>query len=295
MARRAEAESRPIGRLEFHETFVASIAACATIDTVPLDTTALRAAGEILDGKRKRANRGFGGLLQLKTLRILSAWSVDDKQLEVIASCPTLEVLSLGYLRASTLAPLRTLRALRHVVIDGAPKLQSLEGIESLPELRTLRVENARKIGSLADVSRASGLTALALVAGIFKKWLVDSYTPLSNLTALRWLELDTVLPRDNSLKTLAGLRELRFLMFSSGYFPLEEVARLRAALPQLRVPALEPYWLCGGLRCEHCNTELLRMSGYRGRVLCPSCDAVAVRRHVARFEELVSAGAVGW
>ncbi len=284
----ADAGDSPMSRVPFHDMLAASF---QTIQLMPTDTVSIYAPGQILVGRRKRTNRAFAEVPSLRALRILDAWAVDDAQLAMIGRCSRLEALRLSYLRARSLGPLQTLRNLRHLVIDYAPSLRSWDGIEALPALRTLRVREARKIATLEPLSHAAGLRGVALGAGFLKRWSVASYDPLSSMPRLIWLELDTVLPRDTSLRPLAALRGLRHLMISAGCFDLDEVARLRAALAGLDVPALGPHWPAAGLRCDVCGAALLRMSGRRGRVLCPECNAAAVKRHVARFESLVSAG----
>jgi hypothetical protein len=251
-----------------------------TLDELPAGST----FAALLDPKR------LARLKELPDLRVVVAWRLKEAHLEAVARLPKLDVLCLIGSVVPDLGPLVGAARLRHLSVIGARKLASLRSVAELPELATLLVEDAPRLGELPDFgAAASSLRGLVLREGWTSKFVVKTLAPLAALKRLEHLEL-YIAARDDSLRPLHALRAIRHLGINWG-FPIDQLAALRAAFPALESERLEPYLRAPNIQCQGCDGEMLLLAGRRSGVVCPTCDAPRLERHVAKFEELVSRG----
>lgn len=187
--------------------------------------------------------------------------------------------------------PLNGAPALEHLLLSWAPQLIDLSFLADLPALRTLYLEDMKRV-DLATLPELPELTGLHLGGGMWTPLKVPSLAPLTRLPGLRYLRLSNVRPADESLRPLAALQALRELHLPN-FFAIEETARLAAALPNTKsnslsaffasyesgVPASPPY------TCERCGRTRAMMTGRPASFLCPHCDAAKVSRRVATWE----------
>jgi hypothetical protein len=111
-------------------------------------------ADEIKDGathaELHRVKEGYKGLSRHQSLKELAAVKVDQGFLEEIATLENLEHLDLRYpMRAEDLSPIRSLRKLRVLQIDGASKISDFTPILDLPSLEVLMFEQAQHLFDL--------------------------------------------------------------------------------------------------------------------------------------------------
>ncbi|HEU4880621.1 MAG TPA: hypothetical protein VFT45_00210 [Longimicrobium sp.] len=229
-------------------------------------------------------------LAELTSLEVLHTGGSTTAMLPLVGRLPRLRELFVSDIGMVSLEPLAGLSTLEFAYFLASPRLKDLRPLCGMPALRYLFLD----AGGLSDLSAVAGLTQLVSLHLLVGKS-VDSLEPLGGLHNLRHLSVFFEEVRDGSLAPLGRLRGLRSLALSGERVPLEEFTRLAVALPDtegtLRSPFLPPH-PDESRTCSRCG----RRNGYvtvgRRRVLCPRCDARAIRRHVIRWEILLSAAA---
>lgn len=235
------------------------------------------------------APKSLAPLLRLPDLRVVYANELKAPQIEALAELPQVEVLCIARSPLPNLRPLRGARNLRHLVVFQPRKFDALDGIEALPALTTLHVDDAPRLKRLpSHDGSVRQLRGLVLQEGWNSRMKVQSLKPLAALHRLEYFEFwGTV--EDASLWPLHALRHLRHVDFSPR-FSIEQVAALRAAFPRLQSARLDAYAAAND-PCD-CGSDRVRLAGRGGRTICPRCQAHQLQRHVAKFEELVARGA---
>lgn len=240
--------------------------------------------------------RDFEPLLTLKKLHSLIATCTRREHIETVGQLKNLKTLSLKH-HAGTLAPLSDMTGLRALKLDVFTG--TLDGIERLSKLEYLSIYHAPKLQSLAQLAKLHKLKWLSI--SIAPSWIpsrktikVESFAPLTELTALRYLELDGVEPKISGLAPLRGLKSLREVEIGHVHtIPLADYAKLAAALPRTKGHCLRASYSLPQLdllRCKKCGGPFVWLTApARGAKAtpCPSCDALAVAKHNAEFERL--------
>ena len=180
-----------------------------------------------------RSGKELKGVSSLKNVKDFWAGSVNDKYLQDLCELTQLEFLHITNLTANTLEPLRNLRNLSRLYIHNATNISDLEWLTTHTQLKILSLENLPQVSSFDPLSRLTQLTALALNSGLWKDWRVKSLAPLKELQLLNVLQLAGVRPSDGLLEPLASLRQLRILGCAN-YFPAHEFLKLKSANPAL-------------------------------------------------------------
>ena len=117
---------------------------------------------------------------------------------------PSLERLDVEGLKVKDLKFLSGAKRLRALRLSDSP-LQSLDGLESLPELHELRVILGHKLGDVSALRRAEQLEALELDEA---RKLTD-ISAVHGLTNLRWLFVDAAKAKQRDLAWLARMPRL--------------------------------------------------------------------------------------
>ncbi len=264
------------------------------VHSVTCDVRHIPPDTEALEVETKRFT-DWDGLASLARLRRLAVQCVRAEHLPHIARLSSLTGLWLSEVRGESLAPLRSLVGLQSLRIHWATKLADLGDVAALRGLRTLHLWDLPKLASFEGVQTLTELreftyeTAPSRDARGPQRF--PSLTPLGALARLERLRLVGVATVDDSLAPLRGLHALRDLHMTNA-FPLEEFARLAAALPQARGNFSEPIWqLPGRVDCAKCAGEKVLLLGRGRRLCCARCDAERIARHIAEFERIRSGG----
>ena len=183
-------------------------------------------------------------------------------------------------------------------MLSWAPKLVDLSFLRDLPALRTIYLEDMKRV-DLTTLPDLPQVTGFHLGGGMWSTLKVESLQPLTRLPRLRYLRLSNVRAMDGKLRPLSELGELREL-YLSNFFELEEVARLAGALPGVRSNTLTPVFAprdhgsppSEPFLCPRCGGTREIMTGKPASLLCYVCDASKYQRRVARWE---LARATGW
>lgn len=127
------------------------------------------------------------------------------------------------------------------MTLSGAPKLASLDGIETLQQLHEL------------VLSTSTG------AAGSRRLIHVPSFTPLERLQNLQRLVLDEVRPKDLDLSAITRMTQLREVDIGGvPEFGVEAYAHLALALPHAKGRCLQPYFTIRGVGfCKKCKGQM--------------------------------------
>jgi hypothetical protein len=235
----------------------------------------------------------LGRIAELASLEVLWAAGCTDEALPAIGRLAGLrELYLLDETCILSLEPIAGLSALEFAYIHTESALADARPLHGMPRLRYLHLDAP----GMRDLSSVAGLTQLNSLH-LIPAPTVDSLAPLAALANLRYLSVWMEAVREGGLAPLAALRGLRSLEFGPHAFPLEEIVRLAVALPETegphRGPFLPPDDPAYDRPCGRCGrTDVYVAVGKRGRMLCPDCGAAAIRRHVVRWEVLLSAAA---
>ncbi len=204
-------------------------------DSLPIHRTSLAdLPHDATELRFRRQASSHQGIYHFQRLRRAWLCSVNQAFLEEVADIPTIEMLYIDGTTATDLTPLHRLRQLRCLVINGGTKIQSMDWVVGLPPLKSLAIENFKRVFHLDPLASLSSLTALSIEGSIWTRMRVATLAPLSGLRDLRHLFLTNLTASDRSLHHLHSLSGLEVLQIGA-LFPDEELLRLRQALPRLR------------------------------------------------------------
>lgn len=192
----------------------------------------------------------------------------------------------------SSLGPMAGLRELEFALLGGDERMTDVAPLREMPRLRFLRL-HAPGLSGLSGIGQLTQLNSLHLIPAPE----VHSLAPLRGLTGLRHLGLFMAAVREGGLAPLERMPWLRSLNLDTDAFSLKEMARLAAALPHTdgphRAPFLPPDHPIRPEPCPRCGRDDTFVTvGKPQRRMCPDCGARKLRRHVIRWEILLSAAA---
>jgi Leucine-rich repeat (LRR) protein len=233
--------------------------------------------------------RNFHELASRPALKRLLCFGIDQKQLQTVSSCEALTQLYIDGLRVDDFSRLARLGNLEAMSLETAHKISSLDGIADFGSLHGLRIEHFKNVKSLAPLRELTQLRALAVAGSIWTRMTVESLSPLSSLRGLKFLHLTNLKPLDNSLEPLRALTSLEELECAN-FYPMEEFAKLAAALPRTRCDWFNPVMALPDVPCKKCGQcQLVLLTGKGSSGLCRTCDDERIRKHEDSFRSIVS------
>jgi hypothetical protein len=204
-----------------------------------------------------------------------------------VCAIPELEGLHIKWSGIEDLETIASATCLRNFHLGSSPALKSIEPLAGLKQLLRLDLDNVKGIRNLRAIGELRSLIALAMTGAEFKRNTVESFAPLASLGDLKWLHLGALRTDDMSLRPLGALTSLEYLAIGN-FFSLEEFAWLSVQLPNTTCSWLQPYqrFHKSLFPCPKCKENWRVMtSGKGGKLLCPTCDAESLARHVLKFE----------
>lgn len=220
------------------------------------------------------------GLDQSSFEQLVSDYGTQFKEIE-FWKCPKLEDLT----------PLEDLSELRIVSIFWNQRTARLWDLACTPRLTALRVEDFTRLHRLDDIASGQALKELILGDAVWGKSVFETLEPLGKLRNLLSLGL---LPKrivDGQVQPLGSLVNLKTLRIPFNLFTTEQVAWLRAHLPETvdsealaaTLPLTTPFHDGGKPR------DVL-LIGKRKPFLNSELDAARIRKHELSFQEMVAA-----
>lgn len=192
--------------------------------------------------------------------------------------------------RIADLAPLQGMANLAFVAIYWNQRATRLWDLRRTPRLRGLACHDFSRWRNLADLQTATSLEELQFGDMVWSKAGFDTLEPLGSLPQLRHLTFNAKRIADGRIQPLSRLVGLATLDFPPGQFTTQQIAWLRARLPEtvqgrslgaLFRPEVALSKACAGLG------DALPV-GKRQRFLDSRKHAARIARHVAAFEAMV-------
>jgi len=248
------------------------------LSEVPRSATRIRLISKAL---------GFEKLREFQHLSALWCFGVNQQKLNDISQCGSLRALYLDYnLRITELRPLKKLSALDVLRLDSCSTIDSLEELGTLSQLTGLAIENFKNVHDLRPLAMLTNLRELAVEGSIWSRMKINSLAPIVGLSRIEYLSLTNLKVVDESLQPLTHLPNLKELLIAN-FYPFEEFARLSAKLPNCECQWFAPY-VTTTLECPKCKTgNRVLVTGKGKPLLCPTCDAIRLARHVKEFERI--------
>ena len=199
----------------------------------PHTNTLLGVSPEIESLSFRRERNSHRGISNLKRLRRLSVYSVNQDFLEEISELPILERLFVARLSATNADCLGRCRSLRHLVIKGATKISSLSWFSALPQLDSLLLEHFKQVTDLSALCAQPSLKAFGFEGDYWTTQRADTFRPIALLPQLEALFLRNCRPSSDGLAPLQHLKQLQYLRIAA-FYPEADFLSLRRALPKL-------------------------------------------------------------
>lgn len=192
--------------------------------------------------------------------------------------CPRLEDLS----------PLEDMPQLKYVAFYWNQRATRLWDFYKTPALRGLCFEDFTRLGSLDDLARATMLDELDFGNKIWAKFQLPTLEPLAGLIGLRSLSFNARSIGDGRIEPLGQLTALMEFNTSKKLFSTEQLAWLRARLPQVKSGILKPYTrLSQSLTIKGKKLDVL-VNGKGKPFLSSEIDSTKLARYVDEFEAMV-------
>ncbi|MGZ3235968.1 MAG: hypothetical protein ACXWIN_04530 [Burkholderiaceae bacterium] len=236
--------------------------------------------------QKKLVNRWCDVLPTLSNVRYLWFGSkVSQAMLEAACVLPKLELLYVRWGALESLDPIAQVANLRTLYL-GTTGVSNIDALGQLHELKNLHLANVKSVLNLEPLGRLANLDSLQFTGNESQNLTIPSFSSFSPLTTLTWLHMGGVRTRDQSLRPLAPLKNLTTLRLGN-FFPVEEFAWLSGHLPNTDCQWLSPFVKFDKtvFPCKSCKKNWQVMTSGKGfRLLCPTCDAVKLARHVLKF-----------
>jgi len=192
--------------------------------------------------------------------------------------------------RISDLTALESLPQLTHVAFYWNQRTERFWNFAKTPRLHGLQFDDFTRLHDLSPLEQATTLHELRFGNMIWSTATYFSLEPLRHLTSLRTLSFDAKRIDDGRVQPLATLQQLESLGFPGHQFTTEQVAWLRAHLPDsLRSPAIEACrTLARPLPSGKGPQKDTLLVGKRKPFLNSDAHAARIARHVAEFQRMV-------
>ena len=220
----------------------------------------------------------ISGLDQAAFERLVSSYGRQFTAIE-FWKCPKLEDLT----------PLEDLSGLRMVSFYWNQRSTRLWNLSRTPHLTALRVEDFIRFHRLDDLLGGHALKELILGDAVWSKTTFETLEPLASLTGLLSLSLLPKRIDDGRIQPLGSLTNLENLRIPFNLFTTEQIAWLRARLPEtVESEALSALLLTTPFDIDGKQRDVL-LIGKRKPWLNSEEDAARIQKHVSRFEQLVA------
>ncbi len=143
----------------------------------------------------------------------------------IVTSCRA-KWLRLGDLTAKSLDGIEELRDTTELLIEWAPKVESIEPVFRMGQLHSLSVIDVARLRDISGIGRLSKLRSLTLEGGVWKPLRLNSLKPVADLPGLQHLRIMNVRLADDDVTCLSRLAGLRSLELSN-QFEREQIAAL--------------------------------------------------------------------
>jgi hypothetical protein len=172
--------------------------------------------------------------LTLPNLEELTLHEPTNEQLGALAELPSLKRLRITHARPKTLDFLQSMTAVEELVLEYVSGFADLSPLRGLKRLRSLHIENLRRVSDFGGLAGVEGLRYLSINGTLDWKQPIADFEFLRGLPRLEVLALFQVITKHPypALLPALSLKNLKRLRLAWTYFPTEEYALLEEGLP---------------------------------------------------------------
>ncbi|PWA11935.1 internalin [Pueribacillus theae] len=230
-----------------------------------------------LQGKTKNLER----LKDFPNIKKLWLFTVNQAEFDLILKYVRPKEIYVYEMKVEDLSALEHLSDTEQIYLCWNPKATKLWDLTKNRNLKSLLIEDFKKLNDLEALQHGHALEELALSGGISNPLNIDTLAPLKNLAALKNLNLTNIRIKDNSLEPLAKLTHLLKLTISN-QLPTEEYARLSVALPHTECEYFKPYVKLD----SPIDGKDIMVVGKRKPFLNSSTDLEKLKKYIKQFRE---------
>ena len=184
--------------------------------------------------------KGFDRIGTLRRLRSLSLREISQDQLDLVAKMDWLEDLRVFGFRGVDATALMSLKKLRTLSFQWAPKLRDVTVFGRLKHLDVMAIGDFKAIDDFKPLGALTRLRALSVTGPNLGRQACRSLEPFGRMQGLEELWLAGVQAPGDDLRALARLTGLRRLQLANWY-PAREFARLAVALADTQCDLFKP------------------------------------------------------
>ncbi len=130
---------------------------------------------------------------------------------------------------------IKRLKNLRYLNLGGSSQVESIDCLSDMRDLLWLEIDNLKKITDISPLSKLSRLIGLSLEGSMWTTQIVDSLTPIGQLTNLEFLSIANLKAKNKTLMPLLNLKKLKTLHLAK-WWPKSEISTLKGELPALKL-----------------------------------------------------------
>lgn len=184
--------------------------------------------------QRKLVKRWCQVLPQVKAKTLMFETKLNQELFDAATQVQGLQALYIKWSQIRAVDPIKECKSLIALEIGSSPSLTGLFNLRTLPNLKSLRLENVREAQNLDFVLGMKTLEEFGICGSVWTIQRLDNLWPLKDLDNLQLLWLIGARVLYDGLRPLHGHRKLTALK-SSFYFSKSEFFALRSATPSLK------------------------------------------------------------
>ncbi|MFI8709253.1 leucine-rich repeat domain-containing protein [Bacillus sp. NPDC077411] len=180
-------------------------------------------------------------LKEFSNIEKLWLFSINQTQFDLILKYIRPKILFVYEIRVEDLTSLELLSDVEQINLCWNTKAAKLWDLSKNMYLRSLSIEDFKKLNDIEPLQYCQTLNKLELSGGIGNALKINTLDPLKQLVNLKYLSLTNIRVKDGSLEPVTCLKNLLEIKISN-QFPTEEYAKLSVALPETKCDYFHPY-----------------------------------------------------
>jgi hypothetical protein len=188
----------------------------------------------------------------------------------------------------SDLRMLETLDKVEYLVLFWNQRAEKLWDFSKTKALKGLCYDDFTRMHDISQISASPALEELHFGDMIWVKYILNTLDPLKECTSLKNLSFTAKKILDGRIEPLATLKKLEKLSFPANLFTTEQVAWLKAHLPQtLNSSSLEPFWKLKHPILLSGKKKNTFITGKRKPFLAQVEDKARIKKYVQKFKDM--------
>lgn len=191
-----------------------------------------------------KEDENWSRALTLPNLEELTLHEPTPEQIQAIGGLHSLKRLRITHARPRTIEFLKSMSGVEELVLEYVSGFGDLSPLQGLKRLRSLHIENLRRVSSFSGLSGIESLRYLAIHGTLDWKQPIAEFEFLAGLPGLEVMALWQIICQKAypALLPAIGLRSLKKLKLHGSYLAAEEYALLEAGLPGVEGAAWGPF-----------------------------------------------------